>query len=204
MLVLYRITSSYHDRQRSRHRLRFCLAHYLGCAVDDVILNRWQARIPRVMSHTAVHFSVSHSHEMWMVWIGPSPAGFDLEWVCSRPYASRIMKRYAHPEIGQWWRRRGATTRDFLAWWTAMEATIKSQEGRLMKGLSEIVLLPSNEAQGFLIDCVSDLQIKTDCNDPNYVMSWVGDSSIAQVFSPWIQVAVMASDGHQEVLSIVS
>jgi 4'-phosphopantetheinyl transferase len=129
------------DRRRfvvGRAVLRLLLARTIGCDARAVCLAVNGFGKPSLAMPHAIHFNVSHSHELAAYAIARQPIGIDIEWEQPVPEALEIARRrFSREEIVVLERLPPEDrSRAFLACWTRQEACLKAAGVGLSLGVT--------------------------------------------------------------------
>ncbi len=128
-------------RVRQQFLLRLILAACLGCRGRDLRIERAASGKPQLVGG-GPRFNLSHSGEWLAVALAEAPVGVDIEYRRPIPRAVRLARRYFDPSEAAWLAgfdepRRSA---EFLRFWTAKEALIKTASASVAKNLATLVL----------------------------------------------------------------
>ena len=169
-------------------RMRETLARYLGVAPDQIVFRYGEHGKPSLASDGALHFNLSHSHELAVLAVGARTLGADVEHLRPLEDHQRLADRFfTERESASLRRCRGeASLETFFYLWTCKEAYLKAIGKGLAKPLSDVeVSLPSPGADAF-VDIGGDRQelarwsLRTFTPEPGYCGALVVDGRVAR------------------------
>ena len=121
MTHIYYTTGSRTDTavQLPRAAARYCAA--LGAALPDLTIARAPGGKPYFPAAPWLHFSVSHSGDVWLCALSDAPVGVDVQYRQPTREAA-LARRFFHPREVAWL---GENPDSFFRLWTAKEACVK-------------------------------------------------------------------------------
>jgi phosphopantetheinyl transferase len=118
------------DSETVRDAARRLLAIELGIAVDETELFNAPKGKPLLRNDPALHFSISHSHEVSMIAITRvAPVGVDIEQLRAVPHAEAILRRFFTQEDISTILTDDNRDLRFVQAWTGAEARVKVRGG---------------------------------------------------------------------------
>ena len=118
----------YQDRYiAGRAILRTLLGRYLGSLPEKVSLSQTEWGKPILGGDMPFHFNVSHSEDLMLIALSPSPIGIDVEHIRPLDELDMMAKSVFSPEELDLWRRLKpeAKLESFFRLWTRKEALLK-------------------------------------------------------------------------------
>ena len=126
--------------RRDSYWLRhYALSVYLNCPEDDLIFGQTKTGKPILLSHSNIHFNISHTIHWIVIAISTlGVVGIDIE-NTSRllpSQALKIAKRFFHPSEYQWLKccPENMQPKSFIRLWTLKEASLKMTGEGIAKG----------------------------------------------------------------------
>lgn len=113
--------SSDFDGKTSRHLLLKTASIYSGIDEREFTLVHESGMKPYFSSHSNVHFSISHSENVWMAAFAEAEVGLDVQFCSGRVNTERIARRFFHPAEYD----RYILLGDFYETWSRKEALCK-------------------------------------------------------------------------------
>jgi phosphopantetheinyl transferase len=118
------------DSETVRDAARRLLAIELGIAVDETELFNAPKGKPLLRNDPALHFSISHSHDVSMIAITRvAPVGVDIEQLRAVPHAEAILRRFFTQEDISTILTDDNRDLRFVQAWTGAEARVKVRGG---------------------------------------------------------------------------
>jgi phosphopantetheinyl transferase len=118
------------DSETVRDAARRLLAIELGIAVDETELFNAPKGKPLLRNDPALHFTISHSHEVSMIAITRvAPVGVDIEQLRAVPHAEAILRRFFTQEDISTILTDDNRDLRFVQAWTGAEARVKVRGG---------------------------------------------------------------------------
>lgn len=109
------------DGRTSRELLLKTASIYSGAEEREFTLIHEHGSKPYFSSHPDVHFSLSHSENVWMAAFAGGEVGLDVQFYSCRVNTDRIARRFFHPSEFERYRELG----DFYETWSRKEAFCK-------------------------------------------------------------------------------
>lgn len=110
-----------YDGLSSRELLLRSASYYSGIEADDFILVHDSGRKPYFSSHENLHFSVSHSGNVWIAAFADNDVGLDFQLHNSKIRQDKVAGRYFHPDEVKKYKTGGG----FYEIWSRKEAYCK-------------------------------------------------------------------------------
>ncbi|MBI2424325.1 MAG: 4'-phosphopantetheinyl transferase superfamily protein [Candidatus Hydrogenedentes bacterium] len=112
----------------ARGALRIILAHYLDTSPDRLeLISGGNGKPELAPPFNAIHFNVSHSHDLALIAVGTGPLGVDVEWNAPARDLEKLAARFfsAHEQAALAKLPPGGFEAAFYRCWTSKEAYIK-------------------------------------------------------------------------------
>ena len=109
------------DGKTSRELLMKTASIYSGVDEREFELVHLRGKKPYFSSHLNVHFSLSHSENVWMAAFAPCEVGIDVQFYSHNVKEERIARRFFHPAEYERYIKLG----DFYEIWSRKEALCK-------------------------------------------------------------------------------
>ena len=128
----------------SHELLRQALENYLQSPVTEVKLEKGEQGKPRLSEWPDIHFSISHSKEIWGCAIGKENVGLDIQSRYTKNN-EKLARRFFHDQEINWLEENGFE--QFSRVWTYKESYVKYTGVGLSRGLDYFSVIPwlSNE-----------------------------------------------------------
>lgn len=128
----------------SHELLRQALGKYLNRELDRLVVEQEENGKPRLRDWSGVHFSISHSGNIWSCAVGDGPLGLDLQKQYEKN-GEKLARRFFHPEEIAWMEIHGFG--QFSRIWTYKESYVKYTGTGLREGLDYFSVIPGIRAE---------------------------------------------------------
>lgn len=142
---------------KNSHELLKSSASLFSCApVDDLSLEYISGRKPRFISHPNVHFSISHSENIWICAFSDSEVGADIQIISKeRPWDELARRFFCENEYASV-RHSSNTAAEFCRIWCRKEAAVKLMGNGIDSTFSQF-----DSTHGHTLACGRDIIIKS-------------------------------------------
>ena len=137
----------------SHARMRETLARYLAISPSEVVFRYGEHGKPSLVQEAAMHFNLSHSHELAILAVGARTLGADVEYLRPVEDHQRLADRFFTPRESAALRgcEGEASVATFFHLWTCKEAYLKAIGKGLAKPLNHVeVGLPPQDPIAFV------------------------------------------------------
>lgn len=104
----------------SEELLKTAAAHFSG--KSEFVIHRERGKKPYFVNHPKLHFSVSHSGDLWVCAFAPNEIGCDIQIHREIPRYKKLSERWFHPNEAA----KVMYERDFYETWSRKEAFVKA------------------------------------------------------------------------------